>query len=132
MSSELAAKVAQRLSQLCQTPKMMAQREWIFATEGKVFVRVTQRAINGALRPTIDVATIEIDEEHQNTGVFKQVLFAVEQVAQQHNRCVFVENVLNEILVAPLQKYGYTLLADSFPPSFAKDVNMKPKYKTKI
>lgn len=132
MSSELATKVAQRLSQMCQTPKMMAQREWIFAPEGKVFVRVTQRAINGALRPTIDLATIEIDEEHQNTGVFKQVLSAVEQVAQQHNRCVFVENVLNEILLAPLQKYGYTLLSDSFPPSFAKEASAKPTYKTKI
>jgi GNAT superfamily N-acetyltransferase len=106
---------------------------WVYGDEGKVYIRTTQRMIApGEICPTIDVATVEIDEEFQNQGVFKELLQMVEQKAQQYNRTVFLENVLNEVLIQPLQNYGYSIIADSFPPSFAKSQTREPSQKIKM
>lgn len=118
---DLTEKLAQQLDTLCTENSSVPQRIWVYGNEGKAYIRTTRRLIApGEIAPTIDLATVEIDEEFQNQGVFKELLQMVEQKAQQYNRAVFLENVLNEVLIAPLQKYGYTMLADSYPPSFVK------------
>lgn len=118
---DLTKKLAKELDALCTKNSPIPQRMWVYGNEGKVYIRTTQRMTSpGNIQPTLDLATVEIDEEFQNQGVFKEVLQMVEHKAQQYNRTVFLENVLNEVLIAPLQKYGYTMLADSYPPSFVK------------
>lgn len=119
--SDLAQKLSIQLDTLCSKNSPIPQRLWVYGDEGKVYIRITQRMIDHAIAPTIDLATVEIDEEFQNQGVFKELLNVVEQKAVQYNRQVYLENVLNEVLIAPLQKYGYTMLEESFPPSFVKE-----------
>jgi len=118
----LTQKLAQELDVLCTKNSPIPQRMWVYGNEGKVYIRTTQRMTSpGQMQPTIDLATVEIDEEFQNQGVFKEILQLVEHKAQQYNRAVFLENVLNEVLIQPLQNYGYSIVADSFPPSFVKN-----------
>lgn len=131
MQSDLAQKLANELDLLCSKNSPMPLRQWVFGNEGKVFVRVTCRALGTTtLTPTIDLSSVEIDEEFQNQGVFKDVLRVVESKAQQYDRHVFVENVINSVLLNPLNKYGYIQIGDEIP-SFSKAPSpiMKPKYK---
>ena len=120
---DLAQKLSAQLDAVCTKNSPIPQRLWVYGTEGKAYIRITQRMISpGNIHPTIDLATVEIDEQFQNQGVFKKVLEVVEHKAAQYQRCVFVENVLNEVLIEPLKKYGYTMLEDSCPPSFVKQI----------
>lgn len=129
----LTEKLSQQLDVLCTQNSPIPQRIWVYGDEGKVYIRTTQRMIApGEIHPTIDLATIEIDEEFQNQGVFKEILQMVEQKAQQYNRTVFLENVINEVLIQPLQNYGYSMVDDSFPPSFIKNQICAPTKKIKI
>lgn len=125
--SDLAQLLSIQLDKLCSKNSPIPQRLWVYGAEGKAYIRVTQRmTAPGCLQPTIDLATVEIDEQFQHQGVFKEVLNVVEQKAVQYNRQVYLENVLNEVLIAPLQKYGYTMLEESFPPSFVKTQPVSP------
>lgn len=127
---DLAQKLSAQLDAVCTKNSPIPQRLWVYGTEGKAYIRITQRMISsGNIQPTIDLATVEIDEEFQNQGVFKKVLEVVEHKAAQYDRHVFLENVLNEVLIEPLQKYGYTMLEDSFPPSFVKQIAPKSRLK---
>jgi len=133
MMHDLTQKLAKELDALCTKKSPIPQRIWVYGDEGKVYIRTTQRMVApGEIGPTIDLATVEIDEEFQNQGVFKEILQMVEQKAQQYNRTVFLENVLNEVLIQPLQNYGYSLVADSFPPSFVKNNTSTPTKKIKM
>lgn len=130
---DITEKLAKELDALCTKNSPIPQRMWVYGTEGKAYIRTTQRMIApGEIHPTIDLATVEIDEEFQNQGVFKEILQLVEQKAQQYNRTVFLENVLNEVLIKPLQNYGYAMVEDSFPPSFVKQctgLSLSPRLK---
>lgn len=130
---DLTHKLSAQLDVLCTKNSPIPQRMWVYGTEGKVYIRTTQRMTSpGQIQPTIDLATVEIDEEFQNQGVFKQILQLVEHKAMQYNRTVFLENVINEVLIQPLQNYGYTMLEESFPPSFVKNQICEPSKKLKI
>lgn len=130
---DLTHKLSAQLDVLCTKNSPIPQRMWVYGNEGKVYIRTTQRMTSpGQIQPTIDLATVEIDEEFQNQGVFKQILQLVEHKAMQYNRTVFLENVINEVLIQPLQNYGYTMLEESFPPSFVKNQICEPSKKLKI
>lgn len=129
--SDLAQKLSIQLDRLCSKNSPIPQRLWVYGDEGKVYIRITQRMMDHAIAPTIDLATVEIDEEFQNQGVFKELLNVVEQKAVQYNRQVYLENVLNEVLIAPLQKYGYLCMGNDYPPSFFKSFPVpQPQVKT--
>jgi GNAT superfamily N-acetyltransferase len=59
-------------------------------------------------RTTIDVASISVDEAFQRQGRGTRFFQAVEKIAREENRYVFVENVMSEILQNFLEKRGYT------------------------
>lgn len=122
LSLELSAVLDRMLS----TPSRFPQRQWVGAEEGKVYVRVTTRVINGQTCPTIDVASVEVEREHEGKGVFKSLLAVAEEKAAQHSRVVFVESVLNDVLLQVLPRYGYTEVEGSLPPSFCKTPEPEP------
>lgn len=97
--------------------KFLGCRQWIYSPYFEVYVRVTTRYINGSMKDTIDVATIEVREEHQNRGYATAIFEYVEKLAKKYNRTVFVENVLSEILDTMLGRRGYTKI-DGIPPSY--------------
>jgi GNAT superfamily N-acetyltransferase len=94
--------------------------EWIYAEDGQLYIRITKHAVNGEFVPTIDVSNVEVFEEFQGKGIFKQLLDTIETIAQQHNRHVFVESVLNDMLLDVLPRYGFKEVRGSMPPSFVK------------
>jgi hypothetical protein len=71
------------------------------------YIRVTQRYINHVMTETIDIGSVEVDQEHRNCGCFTQFLICVENIAKKWHRKVYVECVLNKILHQILQKRGY-------------------------
>ena len=116
--TSLIANVLQELPILLNK-KFMANT-WVYGDEGQVYIRVTKRVLNGNLHHTIDVATVDVDEEYQGKGVFRSLLQAVEEFAAQHERSVFLESVLNEQLLDVLPRYGYQSVENSCPPCFVK------------
>lgn len=90
---------------------------------------MTNRYINNEVIPSIDVANIEIDEEYQGKGLFKELLSEIEIKAEQLGRCVYVESVLNDMLINVLPRYGYEEVHGSIPPSFVK---LKNEVKAKV
>lgn len=103
--------------------------QWVYADDGKLFIRLTNRYINNEVIPSIDVANIEIDEEYQGKGLFKELLSEIEIKAEQLGRCVYVESVLNDMLINVLPRYGYEEVHGSIPPSFVK---LKNEVKAKV
>lgn len=100
--------------------------EWIYADDGQLYIRITKRAINGEYVPTIDVSNVEVFEEFQGKGVFKKLLDTIEAIAKQHDRHVFVESILNDMLLDVLPRYGFEEVRGSMPPSFVKYTNAAP------
>lgn len=78
---------------------------WIEIPHGKVYVRLTARPI-GKVRllgtpewiSCLDIASVEIDEEHRSKGIFKNWLKHAEQLADKRNITIYIENVLNDRL----------------------------------
>ena len=101
--------------------KKVCANQWVYGDEGKVYVRLSRRVVDGkTLQPAVDVATIEVDEEFQRQGVCTQLLIAAGQYAQQTNRVLFVESVITPHLITLLEKQGFEKCPHSEPPSFYK------------
>ena len=84
------------------------------------YVRVTKRYIEGEMVKTLEIANVSVDEDLQGRGIFKKFLQIIETLAKKYERMVYIESVLNDILINKLPSYGYTQLENSNPPSFIK------------
>lgn len=84
------------------------------------YIRVTKRYIDG-MRSTIDIGNVEVLEDVQQKGIFKEFLKIIERLAEKYGRMVYIESVLNELLLDKLPEYGYTMVPNSVPPSFYKE-----------
>lgn len=87
--------------------------------ELKVYLRITQRHIEGKIENTLDLSSVEVGEDYQKKGYFSVLLDVFEQVANNQRRYVYVESVLNPVLEAKLLKSGYTRLPE-LPDCFYK------------
>lgn len=83
--------------------------KWIYLPEYylNLYYRITQRLIEGQMRNTIDLATIEIVEEFRGEGYFSSFLDKIEKLADKYSRVVFVESILNDNLYSFLCRRGY-------------------------
>lgn len=84
-------------------------RGWIESKEFgyQIYLRITNRHINGEQVKSIDIANVEVEESRQNQGVFSAILFACEEEAKRRKCFVFVESILNPILMQSLKNKGY-------------------------
>ncbi len=73
----------------------------------KIYLRITNRHINGKQVKSIDIANVEVEESKQNQGVFSSILFACEEEAKRRKCFVFIESILNPIFMLSLKKKGY-------------------------
>lgn len=89
-----------------------------------VYVRVTRRYINNELCNTVDIANITVNFDKQNSGIFKEFLSMVEKLSFKYQRTIFIESVLSELLIEKLPTYGYTMIPDTVPPSFSKNISI--------
>lgn len=81
-----------------------------------VFVRVSTRFVDGQKTRALDVASVDVDEAHQNKKVFSTFLNYVERLAQRKGIPVYVESILNEDLQAALSRRGYHMTGEPCSP----------------
>ena len=100
-----------------QTPRMnfdmFVQSEcvrncWIYERDIAIYVRRSTRFINNKPIKCLDLASVEVIEEHRGMGIFTGFLSRFEEAAKKLNRAVFVESILNKRLEKFLEKRGYT------------------------
>ena len=73
---------------------------WITTPLVSVYVRKTHRKADGELILAIDLANIEVDDEHRREGIFKQALAILKEEAKNAGyRMLYCENVLNDNLL---------------------------------
>lgn len=124
--SSLANAIDHMLSSWLNDPalkSLVPKRAWIESDEGKIYLRLTSRLIANDRQDTIDLATVEIDPDHEGQGVFRKCLEVIERHAAQNNRTVFVESVLSPILASTLARRHYQITNphdDPSTPCFAK------------
>jgi len=83
-------------------------RGYIYEDGLSVYMRITRRILIGpGLRPTIDIANINLQENRRGQGVFTAWLERIEARAGELGRAVFVENLHNKKLYAFLKRRGY-------------------------
>lgn len=84
----------------------------------EVYLRITQRYINRRIVKTIDLATINVIEDKQNQGVFRRFLSGMEALAEDLDRVIYIENVLNPRFAEFFRRRGYTEIDTDGVPCF--------------
>ena len=75
-----------------------------------VYVRITERCLNGIMHRTLDVATVEVDRRHQCQGHFTNFLTEIEKLAEEYRRVVYVESICRDFLFDFLDRRGYKVM----------------------
>lgn len=75
-------------------------KEW-----GKVYVRRSQRLINRKMTQCLDFSSVEIAPELQKQGIMSELLSILEDINPWDT--VYVENVMDPLLVEAFQRRGY-------------------------
>lgn len=85
---------------------ILNSREWFENEQLKIYIRYTpKRFINGNYISTIDIASITVNEEYQNKGIFTNLLSNIEN---KFNKIpIYVESILNDDFKQWLIKRGY-------------------------
>lgn len=81
---------------------------------GKVYLRISKRIFNGMMQNTLDLSTISIEEEFQNSGYGSDTIKEILKIAKTRIPVygVYVENVINPILSTILvKKFKFHILA---------------------
>lgn len=100
------------------SPKI--RNTWIRERDINVYVRRSNRIIDGNLVSCLDIASVEVNEKRRGQGMFKSFLNRVEKAAASMDREVFVESILEPRLLQFLLKRDYTLVPNSIPPCVHK------------
>jgi len=93
----------------------------------KLYLRITLRYINGKKRTSIDIASIDVSPDKQRKGVFSSILKACEVDATRRNCCVYVESILNPIIMDKLKGLGYNEV-EGLPQCLFKDFSNAEAY----
>jgi hypothetical protein len=88
---------------------------WFEMQSMQVYLRMSQRSLEGKIRPTLDIANIEVRELYQGQGIFSEFLMGMELLAGKYGKAIYVENVGNPILQRFLIKRGYIQQGDMLP-----------------
>lgn len=99
-------------------PKSRFGRRQHFSNDDlAAYLRVTERVLQGEVKPSIDIASIEVTESQQRKGVFSLFLKHIESCADATGRTVYIESILNPDLSAHLKRRGYEFTGDSLAPN---------------
>lgn len=96
------------------------ERSWIKHGPLKAYVRVSTRLINGEIKGTVEVASVEVIPDERGKGVFSSWLREVEDMAKQHKRAVYIESVLNKGLGGYFVNSGYLPMGTGHENSYYK------------
>lgn len=81
---------------------------WLTADKMEVYVRKASHVISGDVPRCFDIASITVGEEHRGKGLFSSWLDYVEATLRGGEyEFIYVENVLNPLLLEFLRRRGY-------------------------
>lgn len=87
---------------------------------GTVYEKVLQRASTCYKDPELNVRLLETNQHTLRTGAYRELDAYMSLVGKEHEfNVLFVESVLNPVLINILPRYGYMELK-TVPPSFWK------------
>lgn len=89
--------------------KSGARNEWLYGDVMHIYVRNSYRFIsnesNHSFEECLDLANIQVDDEHQGKGVFTSFLEAV--VRDYRHLNLFVESIQNPAMEHICKKFGF-------------------------
>lgn len=100
------------LTKFFEQSPVRLRNTWVHTPQYSIYVRHALHYVNRETRNTFDIATISIDDAHQNMGYATAIIKHVESLARKRRRYVFVESVISSILEAHLLKNGYTAIQE--------------------
>jgi predicted GNAT family N-acyltransferase len=62
----------------------------------------------------MEIGSVQVKEEYQGKGLFKEFLRVWEEIAKAKGRDVFIECVHSEILQEMLKRHGYEQVDENF------------------
>ena len=91
---------------------------WISDDIMKVYVRKGRHilSVGGKLATTLDIAAVEVDEDHQGQGYWTAFLDKAHEMNPWD--ATYVENALNPVLAASLLRHGWFPVPGAYPESF--------------
>ena len=110
-------------------PKSTSKNEWVTFEDAEVYVRISQRFMDGKRVGSIEVANVTRESRSDNveynpnvksTGFMRRLYDIVEDYAENYSLVVYAESVLNEFLPGWLERRGYHRVSMSNPPSYYK------------
>jgi len=78
------------------------------------YIRVTDRYLGGFIVPTLDIATVDVDKEHQHQSNFTAFLTECEALAKEFMRTIYIETIVNGTLFEFLKRRGYEVKTSDF------------------
>ena len=93
---------------------------WIREPHISVYVRRSIRFIGDKSIPCLDIGSVTVDEKFQGRGVFTAFLERFEHEAEQLNRAVFVESILEPRLRKFLLSEGYSFVPNTMEANMYK------------
>lgn len=100
------------------------RNKWIKSRKMKIYIRRSMRQVGMKMTPCLDLASVEVDENHRGKGLFTKFLEKFENAAKEMNRVVFVENIQNERLKNFLlrRKYKFYQYSNEFSVCLIKRI----------
>jgi GNAT superfamily N-acetyltransferase len=93
-------------------------RHWFdLAGRGGIYLRRSKMVLKNEERHGLHIVNVGVSEEYRRQGVFSSAVGVVEEAAAHMNvGYVFVETILNPVLVPALKKLGYTVVRRNHAP----------------
>lgn len=107
-------KIKNEIEEMINQFKLFPVNKKIIKKEFQIYIRVTKRFIDGEMKNTIDIGSIDVKEKHQGKGIFREILKEIEDLAQKNKLTIFIECIHNEILIKMLERRNYIFIKEEF------------------
>jgi GNAT superfamily N-acetyltransferase len=100
-----------------------ASNAWVKAKGFEVYLRKSRRYLPGSeaerLVAAIDIANITVEDRYRRKGLLR----ALVQYIESYGRVVYIESIMEPVLLEAVQRWGYTLDNREQPPSAYKIIS---------
>lgn len=118
MMEHFKKSMKRQISELMTSSQL--NRKWITVGPAKVYMRNGVRSLDNKIVHTIEIANVEINKHNQRKGYFRAICDVTEELAAEHGRYVYHENVKDE-LRAFHQGRGYKAAGEPLSALFYKN-----------
>lgn len=83
------------------------RNHWFYTSLFKLYARKSFHVVDGKAYQFIDIASIAVEPEYQNTGIFTTLLKTL--LNRYPNENFFIESVVNPVVTHVAQKFGFII-----------------------